>query len=89
MTLLNALQNTAALNREVRDIRAAKARAVRSQATQEGRLVRRDRATGKYLVEAADGGTYLAQGLTGRGLGTGGRVVLRVGSNGRAFADWL
>ena len=89
MNLLSALQSTAALNREVRDIRAAGARTSRQQSTQEGRILGRDRATGRYLVQGQNGATYLAQGLTARGIGTGGRVVLRVGADGKAFADWL
>ncbi len=89
MTLINLLQSTAALNREVRDLRSASRLTVRPQSTQEGRVLGRDRATGRYLVEGQNGATYLAQGLTARGIGKGGRVVLRVGADGKAFADWL
>ncbi len=88
MSLFNLLQNTAALNREVRDIRASRGLAAKAS-TQTGKLLGRDRATGKYRVAGEDGGTYLARQLTARGIGVGDRVVLRIGSNGKAFADWL
>lgn len=89
-SLATRLQQLAETNREVRDFRSIETRFLGSgQQTLSGSIIRRDRATGNYIVQGDNGTTYSAQPVTGRGIGAGGRVVLRIDSRGSAFADWL